>query len=160
MWHALYTRPRHEKQVYEELVARQIESFLPTYKVRRRWSDRYKIVEEPLFKNYLFVNIEQTRYMQILRPYGAVSIVMFDGRPAVIPDAEIDAIRLLVTSELPYNPHPYMKVGRRVRVKEGPLAGCEGILLRKKSLSRLVLSIHLLQRSVVTEIDADLIEPM
>ena len=72
-WYALYTRPRHEKQLFEELTNRGIEAFLPTYKIRRRWSDRYKIVEEPLFKNYLFVRIKFDRYHEALRPYGAVS---------------------------------------------------------------------------------------
>jgi transcription antitermination factor NusG len=130
-WFALYTRPRHEKQVFEDLSGRGIEAFLPTYKVRRRWSDRYKIVEEPLFKNYLFVKLTPERYHETLRPYGAVSFVKYDDKPAEIPDAEVESIRRLVTSELPFNPHPYLKVGRKVRVKTGPLEGCEGILTRK-----------------------------
>ena len=159
-WYALYTRPRHEKQVLDELSGRSIEAFLPTYKVRRRWSDRYKIVEEPLFKNYLFVRMTQDKYYETLRPYGAVSFVMFDSKPAEIPADEIEAIRTLVESELPFNPHPYLKVGRKVRVRAGPLAGCEGILTRKKGLSRLVLSVNLLQQSVITEVDADCVEPM
>ncbi len=160
-WYALYTRPRHEKQVHDDLARREIEVFLPTYKVRRRWSDRYKIVEEPLFKNYLFVHIDfDSRYYDILRPYGAVSFVRFDGEPAQIPDEEMAAIRRLVESELPFNPHPYLKVGRKVRVKTGPLAGCEGILTRKRGLARLVLSIGLLQQSVVAEVDADTVEPL
>src|SRR5438045_5587174 len=132
-WYALYTRPRHEKQVFQELCNKGINAFLPTYKVRRRWSDRYKIVEEPLFKNYLFVNVDfDTRYHDTLRPYGAVGFITFDGKPAQIPDNEIEAIRRLVESELPYDPHPYLKVGRKVRVRSGPLQGCEGILTRKK----------------------------
>jgi len=159
-WFALYTRPRHEKQVFQELSNHGIEAFLPTYKVRRRWSDRYKVIEEPLFKNYLFVRSAMDRYHQTLRLYGAVSFVKFDDKPAEIPESEVDAIRRLVTSELPYNPHPYLKIGRRVRVRSGPLAGCEGILTRKKGLARLVLSINLLQQSVIAEIDADCVEPM
>ena len=160
-WYALYTRPRHEKQVFQELSNKGIEAFLPTFKVRRRWSDRYKIVEEPLFKNYLFVNIEfDRRYYDTLRPYGAVSFVIFDGEPAQIPTAEIDAVRRLVESELPYDPHPYLKIGRKVRVRSGPLEGCEGILIRKKGLARLVLSVNLLQQSVSAEVDADTVEPL
>src|SRR5436853_6772665 len=116
-WYALYTRPRHERQVFEELSNRHIEAFLPTYKVRRRWSDRYKIVEEPLFKNYLFVKMAIERYHETLRPYGAVSFVKFDDQPAQIPEIEVESIRRLIQSELPYNPHPYLKVGRRVRVR-------------------------------------------
>jgi transcription elongation factor/antiterminator RfaH len=160
-WYAIYTRPRHEKQVYEDLTNRNIEAFLPTYKVRRRWSDRYKIVEEPLFKNYLFVNVDyDRRYYETLRPYGAVAFVMFDDKPAEIPKEEIEAIRQLVTSTLPYDPHPYLKVGRKVRVRFGPLEGCEGVLVRKKGLARLVLSVHLLQQSVSAEVDSDTVEPL
>ena len=159
-WYALYTRPRHEKRVFEDLANRRIEAFLPTFKVRRRWSDRYKIVEEPLFKNYLFVKIDYDhRYYDTLRPYGAVAFVMFDGKPAEVPEDEIEAIRRLVTSELPYDPHPYLKIGRKVRVRSGPLEGCEGILTRKKGLTRLVLSVHLLQQSVSAEVDSDTVEP-
>jgi transcription elongation factor/antiterminator RfaH len=159
-WYALYTRPRHEKQVRDDLSSRRIEAFLPTYKVRRRWSDRYKLVEEPLFKNYLFVNVDyDRRYYDALMPYGAVSFVMCDGKPALIPENEIDAVRRLVTSDLPYDPHPYLKVGRRVRVRSGPLEGCEGILTRKKGLARLVLSVNLLQQSVCAEVDAHCVEP-
>ncbi|MBI4475300.1 MAG: NusG-like protein, partial [Acidobacteria bacterium] len=84
----------------------------------------------------------------------------FDGKPAQIPDDEIEAIRRLVTSELPYNPHPYLKIGRRVRVRSGPLEGCEGILTRKKGLARLVLNVNLLQQSVIAEVDADCVEPL
>ena len=161
-WYVLYTRPRHEKQVHQELCDKGLDAFLPTFKVRRRWSDRYKIVEVPLFKNYVFVNLDDfTRHSAAtLRPYGAVSFVTFDGKPAPIPQLEIDAIRRLVDSELPYNLHPYLKVGRKVRVRLGPLQGCEGILIRKKNIARLVLSVHLLQQSVSVEVDADVVEAL
>ena len=85
--------------------------------------------------------------------------MIFEGNPAEIPDDEIAAVRRLVTSELPYDPHPYLKIGRRVRVRSGPLEGCEGILTRKKGLARLVLSVNLLQQSVSAEVDADCVEP-
>jgi len=159
-WYSVYTRPCHEKRLLQELIQQNIEAFLPTYSVRRRWSDRYKVIEEPLFKSYLFVNIDyEGRYRDTLRPYGAVDFVSFGGEPAQIPEQEIESIRRLVTCELPYQPHPYLKVGRRVRVRSGPLKGCEGILIRKKNLARLVLSINLLQQAVSAEIDADCIEP-
>jgi|SRR5579883_2338162 len=161
-WYALYTRPRHEKQVHQELGNKGIEAFLPTFKIRRRWSDRYKIVEEPLFKNYLFVNCKSFAEHSAAppRPYGAVSYVMFDGKPAAIPEFEIDAIRQLVDSELPYSLHPYLKVGRKVRIRQGALKGCEGILIRKKNIARLILSVNLLQQSVSVEVDADVVEAL
>ena len=161
-WYVLYTRPRHEKQVHQELCNKGLDAFLPTVKVRRRWSDRYKIVEVPLFKNYVFVNLDDFTHHSAatLRPYGAVSFVMFDRKPAPISQLEIDALRRLVESELPYSLHPYLKVGRKVRVGLGPLQGCEGILVRKKNIARLVLSVHLLQQSVSVEVDADVVEAL
>lgn len=158
-WYALYTRPRHEKQVFEELRNRAIEAYLPTHKVRRRWSDRYKTIEEPLFKNYLFVHTAEGDYRKCLEPYGAVSFVSVEGKPAVVADEELEALRIMVTSEIPHNPYPYLKAGRKVRVKYGPLEGCEGILVRKRGLDRLVVTVHLLQRSIEAEVDAAWIEP-
>src|SRR5215831_16681501 len=101
-WYALYTRPRHEKKVFQVLCHHEIETFLPTYKVRRRWNDRHQIVEEPLFQHYLFVNVDiERRYQDALTPYGALSFVTFGGRPAPIPEREIDSVRCLIASELP-----------------------------------------------------------
>jgi transcription antitermination factor NusG len=158
-WHALYTRPRHEKKLFEELKNRNIEAFLPTYRLRRRWTDRFRIVEEPLLRNYLFVRVPPERYRDALLPYGALSLVMCNGLPAPIPEDEIEAIRRLVASGLPYNPYPYLTVGRRVSVVSGPLRGCEGVLTRRKGVTRLVLSIHILQQSVVAEVDAECVAP-
>ena len=158
-WYALYTRPRHEKQVLQELSNYRIEAYLPTHKIRRRWSDRYKIVQEPLFKNYLFVRIDSDHYRKALKPYGAVSFVTVEGEPAIIPDEEIEAVKILVTTEIPHNPYPYLKAGRKIRVKYGPLEGCEGVLVRKRGLARLVVTVHLLQRSIEAELDAAWIEP-
>lgn len=158
-WYALYTRPRHEKQVEQELTNQRMEAYLPTHKIRRRWSDRYKIVEQPLFKNYLFVRTDAHLYRRALKPYGAVSFVTVGGEPSIIPDEEIETVRILETSEIPYNPYPYLKSGRKVRVIYGPLEGCEGVLIRKRGLSRLVVTVHLLQRSIEAEVDAAWIEP-
>jgi transcription antitermination factor NusG len=145
--------------VEQELTNRGVESYLATHKVRRRWSDRYKTVEEPLFKSYLFVHADADTYRKSLHPYGALSFIKVAGEPAIIPDDEVEAVRIMVTSELPNNPHPYLKVGRKVRVNYGPLEGCEGILSRKKGLTRLVVSVHLLQSSIEAEVDAAWIEP-
>ena len=158
-WYALYTRPRHEKQVQQELTNQRIEVYLPTQKIRRRWSDRYKIVEEPLFKNYLFVRSDGEHYRKALSPYGAVSFVTVEGKPAIIPDEELEALKILVTSEIPHNPYPYMKAGRKIRLKYGPMEGCEGVLVRRRGLTRLVVTVHLLQRSIEAEVDAAWIEP-
>jgi transcription antitermination factor NusG len=160
-WFALYTRPRHEKQVFRELAVSAIEAFLPQYKVRRRWKDRHKVIEEPLFKNYLFVRSSSpATSSRILRVYGAVGFVMTGEKPAPIPAVEIDNIRKLVESGLKYNVHPYLTVGSRVRVNSGPLQGCVGLLKRHKTQSRLILSVSLLRQSVIAEVDADTVEPI
>ena len=106
------------------------------------------------------MHADDERYRESLKPYGAVSFVTFDeGKPAIIPDNEVEAVRIMVTSELPHNPYPYLKAGRKVRVKYGPLEGCEGILIRKKGIDRLVVSLNLLQRSIQAEVEAAWIEP-
>jgi transcription antitermination factor NusG len=159
-WYAIYTRPRHERKVAVELGMRGIETWLPTFCVRRRWSDRYRVVEEALFKNYLFVRVDDARRAESVAPYGAVCLVTSgSGRPAVIPDPEVESVRIMVASDLPYNRHPFLKVGRRVRVRYGPLEGCEGTLVRRKGIDRLVVNIALLQRSIEAEVDAAWIEP-
>lgn len=158
-WYALYTRSRHERRVADALSERDIETYLPIRKVRRSWSDRVKILEEPLFRNYLFVRTEESRYGPTLQAYGAVSFVTIEARPAVIPDAEIEAVRTLAASAIPFNPYPYLSAGRNVRIVRGPLEGCEGVLRRKNGRFRLVITVHLLQRSVEAEVDAAWIEP-
>lgn len=159
-WYAIHTRPRHERRVHNELLAYEIESYLPMQKIRRRWSDRYKIVEAPLFNSYLFVHTDDERHRESLRPYGALSFVnVAEGKPAVIPDNEVEAVRIMATSQLPHNPYPYLSIGRKVRVTYGPLQGCEGILVRKRGLHRLVVTVNLLQRSIEAEVDAAWIEP-
>ena len=82
-----------------------------------------------------------------------------EGEPAIIPDEEVEAVKILVTTEIPHNPYPYLKAGRKIRVGYGPLEGCEGVLVRKRGLARLIVTVHLLQRSIEAELDAAWIEP-
>ena len=107
----------------------------------------------------LFVRTDDHCYRKALNPYGAVSLVTVEGEPVIVPDAELEALQIMVDSEIPYNPYPYLKTGRKIRVKYGPLEGCEGVLVRKRGLSRLVVTVHLLQRSIEAELDATWIEP-
>ena len=94
-----------------------------------------------------------------LSPYGEVSFATVEGEPAIIPDEELEALKIMVASEIRHNPYPYLKAGRKIRVKYSPLEGCEGVLVRKRGLTRLVVTVHLLQRSIETEVDAAWIEP-
>jgi len=159
-WYAAYTSPRHEKRVAQQMEGRQIHCFLPLYKSVRRWKDRRKQLELPLFPGYVFVHMALKDRLQVLQLPGVVQFVNFNGKPAPLPDAEIEALRNGLARNLCAEPHPYLKIGRRVRVHSGPIAGLEGILVRRKDKFRVVLSIHLIQRSVAVEVDEAEIEPV
>lgn len=159
-WYAVYANVRHEKRVKEFLDARMLACYLPTYRSVRRWQDRRKEVELPLFPGYLFVKIAYRSRMQVLTAPGVVHIVSFDGKPAPICEDEIEILRQTLSRGKKCEPHPYLKVGRRVRVRSGPLSGVEGTLVRRKEGYRLIISIELIMRSVATEIDEADVEPV
>jgi len=159
-WYAVYTNARHEKRVMESLGGRLVECYLPLYKSIRRWQDRRKEVELPLFPGYVFVRIAYRSRLQVLTAPGVVQIVSFDGKPAPIKESEIDALRHGLSGATSFEPHPYLKVGKRVRVRSGPLSGMEGVLIRRKDKFRLVLSIDLIMRSVAAEVEEADVEPI
>lgn len=158
-WYAVYTMARHEKRVASDLSQRHLHSFLPTYRTVHRWKDRRKLLELALFPSYVFVHAERKDRLNILQVPSVVNIVSFDGQPAVIPDAEIEALRRGLDSDMGLQPHPYLRVGKRVRIHSGPMAGQEGILLRGKDRCRVVLSIDFIMRSVSVEVGVDDVEP-
>jgi len=154
-WYATYTRARHEKSVARQLQERNINCFLPLYKTWHRWADRRKQIELALFPSYVFVRIDPRERLRVLQLPGVVRLVSFDGKPAPLPEKEIDGLRNGLEQGIYAEPHPYLRAGRRVRVVRGPLAGAHGILLRKKDRFRFVISIDVLMRSVAVELDAD-----
>ena len=157
-WYAAYTRARHEKLVARQLQERQIACFLPLYSSVRRWKDRRKMLELPLFPGYVFVHIHPEDRLQVLGIPGVARFVSINGRPAEVPESDIESLQRGVANGVHAEPHPYLKVGQRVHVKRGPLAGSEGILVRKKDKLRVVLSIHLIMRSVAAEVEVGDIE--
>ncbi|MBZ5552559.1 MAG: UpxY family transcription antiterminator [Acidobacteriia bacterium] len=159
-WYAVWTASRHEKVVNLELSKKRLETFLPLMKVLSQWKDRRKLVEKPLFPGYLFVHTTLDHRLDVLKTSGVVQIVGIKNVPEPIPDQQIENIQILLRSDLKYDPHPSLTVGQRVRVRTGALQGCEGILVRKKNLSTLVLSIELLQQAVAVEVDALNVEPL
>jgi transcription antitermination factor NusG len=159
-WWALYTRHQHEKAVAEMLSAKGLEVFLPVYQSQRRWKDRVKMLSLPLFPGYLFVRGGLDRRTQVVVTPGVHMILSIGDQAAVIPDSEVQAIRRMVEGPFRVEPHPYLKCGDKVRVKRGTLEGVVGILVRKKNLCRLVLSVDMLERSVGVEIDASDVEPV
>ncbi len=153
-WYALYTRHRHEKAAAQILSNRGFDVFLPLYPVVHQWKDRLMHLKLPLFPCYVFLRGGLDRRLDILTTPGIFSFVGFGGRPATVPWNEIEAVRRAVERSERVEPHPYLQCGDQVRLKSGPLEGLEGILIRKKNLARLILSIGLLERSIAAEVNA------
>jgi len=157
-WHALFTRHQHEKSVAFALSSKRHEIYLPLYRSVRRWRDRAKQLWLPLFPCYVFIRDGMDRQLQILTTPGIIHIVGWGGRPAIVPQAQLDAVRRIIESRLIVETHSYPQCGDRVRVKTGPLLGLEGILTRKKGAARLVVSMEMLGRSAAVEIDVSNVE--
>ena len=159
-WFAVWTRSRHEQTVLDQLQKKHIDVFLPTITRWSRWKDRKKKIDWPLFPGYCFARFDPNDTLPILKCSGVVSIVSFDGKPAAIPSYELESIRVLVASELQYDPCPLIHEGMMVEVAHGPLRGVVGRLLRKDAhRARLVLSVDLIGQAVSVEVDAADVRP-
>jgi len=157
-WYALYTRHRHEKAVARALEAKGFGVFLPLYAAPRQWKDRTKVIMLPLFSCYVFIEGVRERHLDILSTAGVHGFVCCAGSPALIRQSELDGIRQVVERSIRIEPHPFIRCGDRARIKAGPLEGLEGILVRKKNFTRLVLTVELLGKSAAVEVDASLVE--
>jgi transcription termination/antitermination protein NusG len=159
-WYAIWTRSRHEQVVRQQLERKHVEAFLPTMPRWSRWKDRKKKIDWPLFPGYCFARFDAADPLPILTCTGVVSIVSFEGKPAVIPDFEVDSVRLLVGSDMQYDPCPMIHEGMMVSVVHGPLRGVIGRLLRKDAQhARLVLSVDLIGQAVSVDVDAADVKP-
>jgi transcription antitermination factor NusG len=158
-WYAAYTSANHEKRVAEQLGVRSVEFYLPVYSSVRRWKDRRVTLQLPLFPGYIFVRLALRDRMRVLQVPGLARLVGFNGRPFPLDDQEIDGLRRALEAGLRATPHPYLTVGRRVRITAGPLAGRTAILQRRKGSARFVVSMDLIQRSILVDLTADSIEP-
>ncbi len=158
-WFAIRTRSRHEKRVQDQLRARGIEPFLPTIDRVSQWKDRRKLVSFPLFPGYCFARFTLGDRITVLTAQGVVQIIGNQDGPVSIPEAEIESVRRLVTSTLPYDPHPYLEEGMLVEVIRGPLKGLQGVLIRKGSHARLVIRITLIHQAASVELDAHDVRP-
>ena len=159
-WYALYTFPRHEKRVAEQIKRRSFSCFLPLYRSVRRWKDRRKELELALFPGYVFVRMALENRLQVLQLPGVVRLVSFNGQPAALPSDEVEALQRRLSDGLRIEPHPYLSAGRRVRVRSGPMQGLEGIIVRRKDRCRVIFSIDLIMRSVAVEVDEADLEAM
>lgn len=159
-WFAIQTRPNLEQTVSKALEMKGFDSFVPTYKEPRSWSDRVKLLDLPLFPGYVFWRMDGDRTLPALTTPGVKSIVSFGRVPAPIPDSEIQSVRRFISSDLTIKPWPFLRVGQMVRVEKGPLAGVDGTLSEFKGLYRVVVSISLLQRSIAAEVDGSWLRPL
>ncbi len=158
-WYAAYTCAHHERRVAEQLEARGVEYFLPTYRSIWQWKDRRKDLQLALFPSYVFVRMRLRERLRVLQVPGVVDLVSFGGIPALLPDLEIETLRSGISDAVKIEPHPYRRVGRRVRIACGPLAGIEGILVRRKNNLRVVISIALIRSSVAVEVAENDVAP-
>lgn len=159
-WYAAYTRAQHEKRVAQCLEQCAVESFLPVYEAIHRWKDRKMRLQLPLFPGYVFVRLALCDRLQVLRVPSVVRLVGFNGAPTALAEGEVESLRRALVEGVRAEPHPYLRVGRRVRITAGPLAGREGILKRWKGDLRVVLSTELIQRSILVDVDASAVVPV
>jgi transcription antitermination factor NusG len=152
-WYAAYTSANHEKRVAEQMGVRKVENFLPLYASVRRWKNRRVTLERPLFPGYVFVRLALRDRLRVQTIPGVARLVGFGQTPTALPDEEIGAMRISLASGMRAVPHAYLAAGRRAQVQSGPLAGLNGILVRRKSGGRFVISMDLIQRSVAVEMD-------
>ena len=158
LWYVAYTYPRHEKAVAEQLQLRLVETFLPTYKHTSTWKDRRVKLDLPLFAGYVFTRLPVRDRLKVISVPGVIRMLSYRGMPVAVSDAEIDAIRRCVESGAKLEPHAYIALGDRVRVREGTFEGLNGIVVRENNKCKLIVSIDLIHQSVSLEIDPAFLE--
>ena len=160
-WFAVYTRSRAEKKVARELEKKGIECYLPLYKTIRQWSDRRKKVEEPLIRSYTFVRIVNKEYLPVLQTDGVVNIVSFSGQPVPVPDWQIQNLKILLGAETEFNHEAEeFEKGQEVLIGGGPLRGLRGIVINKKGIHKLVISISALNYNITLDINPRFVQPV
>ena len=155
-WYAVQTRARNEKAIAERLKEQGVTTFLPLISEVRRWSDRKKKVEVPLFSCYVFVKLAAANYnerMLVYRTSGVFRIISVHGELVPIPDEQIDALRTVITQKVPWSEHPFLKIGQRVRIRGGSLEGVEGVLQSLNGDRTLIISIDAIQRSLAVRVE-------
>lgn len=161
-WYAVHTRSRHEKLVARQFLEKQIEAFLPLHTEVHRWKDRYKKVEVPLFSGYVFAQFARgsMRRQAVLKTTGVIRIVGFGQSDAPVPDEQIEALRRVVESDVLVEKHKYLRVGQRVKVISGALAGVEGILKRIKGNARLIIAVEPIRKAIAVELSGYEVVPI
>jgi transcription antitermination factor NusG len=158
-WYVLYTKPRHEKFVESSLLERGIEAFTPKVRLKKRWSDRVMIVEEPIFKSYCFARFSLTDKSKIISQKGVSSVIHFNRHYIPVADSVINSLKILIDNQLQLDPCPYLKIGKRVVIKSGPLKGLEGFIIEKRNKNTtLVVSVDAIAASVKCVVYIDCVD--
>lgn len=157
-WFAVYTHPRHEKAVSDQLEKRGVEAFLPTFTSESQWKDRRVKITQPLFPGYVFARIRMEEKIRVVSSPSVIRIVSFNGMPAAISEREIESVRLCSERGALLEVCPFLEVGERVRVRAGAFEGVEGFVVNRKNGCKLVISIGVIHQSVAIEINAEQLE--
>jgi transcription antitermination factor NusG len=159
-WFAVQVTPRHEKKVDASFQQQNYDHFLPMCRTRRNWSDRVKVIEQPLFPGYVFVRTRTCSVGKIYHTPGIIRIVSFGGRPCSVPDIQIEALQRIIDSKRDICSIPYLAVGQKIQIVTGPLSGLTGIISHFKNCGRLIISVDLIMRSIAVEIDGSEVAPL
>ena len=160
-WYAIYTRPHHEKRIFERLKEAHVEAYLPLRTTLKQWSDRKKKVSEPLFSCYLFVRINTRDYFKVLNTPGVVRYITFEGKAVPIPDSQIQLIKKL----LEFEPEPLensviLHPGDQVEIIAGPLLGIQGEMIEFSGKKRIIIRIREIDKSLLVNIPSNLLKPL
>jgi transcription antitermination factor NusG len=158
-WFAVQVRTRWESSTALLLSGKGYETFLPTYKTKKRWSGNVKEVNAPLFPGYVFCHFEAQKRLPILVTPGVIAVVGRGRTPLPVEDGEIASLQTAIRSRLRAEPWPYLEVGSRIRIEDEAFHGLEGVLVSFKGSHRIIVSVSLLRRSVALEIDRALVKP-
>lgn len=160
LWYAGYTASRHEKRVAEHFAQRGVEHFLPLYETIHRWNNGRHRVQLPLFPGYIFVRIALRDRRRVIEVPGFARLVGFNSLPCPLPEADIRRMKEALNKGVVAEPYPYLTVGTRVEIRNGPMQGMTGILLRRQNKCRVVISVDLIMRSMAVEVEAADVVPV
>lgn len=159
-WYAGYTAARHEKRVAEHFAQRGVEHFLPLYETIRRWNNGRHRVRLPLFPGYIFIHIALRDRLRVIEVPGLVRLVGFSRLPYALPEVDVSKMIEALSKGVLAEPYPYLTAGTRVEIRNGPLQGMTGILLRRQNRCRVVISVNLIMRSMIVEVEASDVAPV
>ncbi|MBL1213865.1 MAG: UpxY family transcription antiterminator [Ignavibacteriae bacterium] len=152
-WFVLYTKPRHEFKAEAQIKSINVETYLPTTTVIKQWSDRKKKVTEPLFKSYIFIYADEKERLNSLEQNGVVATVCFKGKPAHVPEIQIENLRKLLAGKSEVEVTDKIEINTRVRVDDGPFAGIEGVVFENENNDKMLgITIDLLNRTVAVKL--------